>query len=56
MYQIETPKGDGIVSENQKNTLKQYESNRYKCIVSSDYDQLHRAIDNYFLGVRIKCK
>ena len=34
------------MSENQKNTLKQYEINGYKCIISSDYD--------YFLGMRIK--
>lgn len=45
-----------MVSEMQNNTLKQYKLNGYKCIVSCDCDTIYREIDDYFLGVQIKCR
>ena len=54
--ELKTPQGNGILSEKQNSTLKKYKLNGYKCIVPSDYDPIHREIDDYFLDVRIKCQ
>lgn len=53
--ELKTPKGNGILSDNPKNLLEKYKNNNYK-ILSNDYDELHREINNYVKDMRIKCK
>ena len=45
-----------FLSEQQKELTDRYENNRYKCIVSNDYDLLIKEIKDYMHDVSIKCK
>ena len=54
--ELKTPKGNCILSDNQKSLLELYRNDNYNTLVSNDYDELHREIDHYMNSIRIKCK
>ena len=56
VFEFKTPQGNGIVSNEQKDLLEQYEANNYKCLVSHDYDLIIKTINDYMTGIRLKCK
>ena len=49
--EMESPKGNGVLSPDQSMILQQYQNNGFKTLVSNDYDQ----IIEYFRDVRILC-
>ena len=53
--EFKNPKGIGVLSYDQSKMLRQYESNGFKTIVSSDYDHIIEQLIEYFKDVRIKC-
>ena len=55
VIELKSPTGKGKLSDKQKNVLSLYELNNYKCLVSNDYEEITAEIDDYMLGVRIKC-
>ncbi len=56
VFEFKTPKGNGVVSKEQKNLIEQYEENGYKCVVSNNYDLIIKSIIDHMHDVRIKCK
>ena len=54
--EFKTPKFNGVLSEQQQELIERYEDNRYKCIISSDYDLIIKEINDYIYNIRIKCK
>ena len=55
VFEFKTPKGNGVVSEEQLNIIEQYKENTYKCMISNDYDLITKTINDYMYDVRIKC-
>ena len=53
--ELKTPTGKGIVSDKQQSFLLNLEHNKFKTIVSNDYDEVIIAVIDYFNGVRIYC-
>ena len=53
--EFKNPNGKGILSPDQFMMLQQYQSNGFKTLVSSDYDQIIEQIIEYFRDVRILC-
>ena len=53
--EFKTPKNNGILSEPHKENLKKYELNKYKCLVSNDYDECIKEIIMYMENTRIEC-
>ena len=43
------------MSDNQSKMLRQYQKNRFKTLVSNDYDHIIEQLIEYFRDVRIKC-
>ena len=54
--ELKTPKGGGRLSDSQSSTLKSYEDNNYKCLISNDYDHIITSIIEYMRGISVKCK
>ena len=52
--EFKTPK-IGTLTEPQKKNLRKYELNKYKCLVSSDYDECVKEIVMYMENTRIEC-
>ena len=52
---MKSPKGNGILSNDQSIMLRQYQNNGFKILVSNDYDQIIEQIIEYFRDVRILC-
>ena len=53
--EFKTPKYNGILINPQKQLLEKYEKNNYKCLVSSDYDEIMHEISIYMQDIRVKC-
>ena len=53
--EFKNPKGNGLSSDHQKSMLQEYKSNRFKVLVSNEYDEIIKEIIYFFDGVRIKC-
>ena len=53
--EFKTPKGNGVLSEAQKELLERYTDNNFKTLVSGDYDDIVREIIEYCRGLRIPC-
>ena len=53
--EFKTPKGNGVVSEAQKELLQRYEFNGFKTLVSEDYDVIIRALIDYCGDLRVPC-
>ena len=53
--ELKTPKGNGIISDNQLNYLEQLKISGFKIIISNDYDDLIVQLIEYFNGVRYGC-
>jgi prophage antirepressor-like protein len=53
--ELKSPKGTGIVSDDQSQMLTQFKDNNFKTLVSNSYDECIVSIINYFEDVRIKC-
>ena len=53
--EIKSPKGNGILSNDQSIMLRQYPNNGFKILVSNDYDQIIEQIIEYFRYVRLLC-
>ena len=53
--EMKSPKGNGILSNDQSIMLRQYQNNGFKILVSNDYDQIIEQIIEYFRDVRILC-
>jgi hypothetical protein len=53
--EFKTPNGKGSLSEAQSQWLRDLHLNGHKVLLSNDYDSIVRAIDSYFLRVRIAC-
>ena len=53
--EFKTPKNNGVLSDAQKEVLKNYKNNGYKTMVSSDYDMVIKELNEYMCNVRIKC-
>ena len=52
---FKSPKRNGVLSPDQSMTLRQYQNNGFKTLVSNDYDHIIEQIIEYFRDVRIKC-
>ena len=53
--EFKNPSGKGILSPDQSEMLRQYQSNGFKALVSNDYDHIIEDILEYFKDVRMKC-
>ena len=53
--EMKSPKGNGVLSPDQSMMLRQYQNNRFKTLLSNDYDQIIEQIIEYFRDVRILC-
>ena len=53
--ELKSPTGKGVVSQNQTEFLTALANNKYKTIISNDYDEVIIQIINYFNGVRFLC-
>ena len=53
--ELETPKGNRTVSENQRRQLLNYPENGYKTMISNDYDLILKEIEDYMRGTRVRC-
>ena len=53
--EFKTPQNYGKLTDSQKELLKKYEINNYKCLVSSDYDEIIHEISIYMNDIRVKC-
>lgn len=56
-YAIEfkSPRGIGILSEEQQEIIKQFSINGFKILISNDYDEIIESLINYFSNVRYPC-
>ena len=52
---FKTPKCAGNVSNKQKELLRLYEENRFKCINSKDYSLIMKEVNHLMKDVRVKC-
>lgn len=53
--EFKTPKGNGVITEEQKILMKEYEKNNFKVLISNNYDEIIKEIIHYFQNVRVKC-
>lgn len=53
---IEIKYGDNELTEEQKYSINQYKLNGYKIIVSNEWTDLQRKVDDYLRDIRIPCK
>ena len=53
--EFKTPKNNGVLSDAQKEVLKNYKNNGYKTMVSSDYDMVIKEVIEYMRNERVKC-
>jgi hypothetical protein len=53
--ELKHPAGSGELQDNQVLWLERQHLNKYKVVVSNDYDMLVKIIDEYFDNVRIQC-
>jgi prophage antirepressor-like protein len=53
--ELKSPTGKGVVSQNQTEFLTALANNKYKTIISNDYDEVIIQIIDYFNGVRFLC-
>jgi hypothetical protein len=53
--ELKTPTGKGILSPEQKNTLKRLEDCGCKCLVSDNFNEIVQIIDDYMMDERIAC-
>ena len=53
--ELKSPTGKGVVSQNQTEFLTALANNKYKTIISNDYDEVIIQITEYFNGVRFLC-
>ena len=53
--EFKNPNGKRILSYDLSNMLRQYQNNRFKTLVSNDYDYIIEQLIEYFIDVRIKC-
>ena len=53
--EMKSPKGNGILSNDQSIMLQQYQNNGFKTLVSNDYDHMIEQLIEYFRDVRILC-
>jgi len=51
IIELKSPTGKGRLSEKQKNVLALFALNNYKCLVSNNYEEIIKEIDEYMLGV-----
>ena len=54
--EFKTPQCSGIITDQQKQLIERYEENGYKYIVSNDYDQITKELNDYMHDNRIRCK
>ena len=54
--ELKTPKGDGRLSEKQREFLDNLQEAGWKTIVSNDYDEIVTELMKYFEEVRFKCQ
>ena len=54
--ELKTPKGTGIISDNQQLFLDRLEDNNYKIIVSNDYTNIIMELHEYQKHIINKCK
>lgn len=55
VLEFKSPSGIGAINKYQSNRLKQYRENKFKTLLSNDYDQIIIDIIDYMANVRIKC-
>src|SRR6056300_274678 len=55
VIELKSPSGKGRLSDKQKNVLSLYALNNFKCLVSNNYYEITAEIDDFMLGIRIKC-
>ena len=53
--ELKNPRGTGIVGEEQLKWLTDMHLNGHKVLLSNDYDEIRREIDEYFSRVRVVC-
>ena len=53
--EFKTPKGTGVISDDQTKMLQKYKDNNWKILLTNDYDECIIELIKYFDGVRIKC-
>ena len=54
--ELKTPNGRGRLSPHQDDVLKKLSNNRYKTMISNDYDDIICTVIEYFRDVRVVCK
>jgi prophage antirepressor-like protein len=54
--ELKTPKGDGVLRENQREWLEALSKAGYKTVVSSSLDECTAALNSYMANVRICCQ
>jgi hypothetical protein len=53
--ELKSPKGTGVISDNQSVMKKKYEQNNFKYLITNDYNECIYQIIEYMRDVRIKC-
>ena len=53
--ELKNPRGTGIVGEEQLKWLTDMHLTGHKVLLSNDYDEIRREIDDYFVRVRVVC-
>ena len=53
--EFKNPKGNGVLSDDQSEMLRQYQNNGFKTLVSNDYDYIIEQLIEYFRDLGIKC-
>lgn len=54
--EFKTPRGTGVLSDDQSKMLKKYEQNNFKILCSNDYDEIITTLFEYMKDMRIKCQ
>ena len=54
--ELKTPKGDGRLSDKQREYLAQLEELNYKTLISNDYDTIVIELTNYYTDLRLPCR
>lgn len=55
VIEFKSPKGIGVLCENQAILLQEYSNNGYKVLVSNDYEEIVKNIILYFIDTRLVC-
>ena len=53
--ELKTPKGDGVLRDNQTLFLRDMEFSGYKTLVSNDYDEIIHEVEQFFKDVVFPC-